>query len=112
MPGTAGANQTLSLEPMTNTLFGFAKITPKSKHYTDAQDAILAIVEETRAESGCIQFTVLSDPDQGDIFLFEEWQDEAALKEHHGKPYTKAVMDNYDNWLTEPLRFETMTKLI
>ncbi len=97
---------------MTNTLFGFAKIAPKSEHFADAQDAILAIVEETRAESGCIQFTVLAEPDQGHIFLFEEWQDEAALSEHHGKPYTKAVMDNYDNWLAEPLRFETMIKLM
>ncbi|GAA0466619.1 putative quinol monooxygenase [Parasphingorhabdus litoris] len=97
---------------MTNTLFGFAKITPKSEHHADAQNAILAIVEETRAEPGCIQFTVLADSDQGHIFLYEEWQDEAALKEHHGKPYTKAVMDNYDNWLAEPLRFETMAKLI
>ncbi|MEO0442084.1 MAG: putative quinol monooxygenase [Pseudomonadota bacterium] len=97
---------------MTNTLFGFAKIAPKSQHYTDAQNAILAIVEETLAESGCIQFIVLADPDQGHIFLFEEWQDEEALKEHHDKPYTKAVMDNYETWLAEPLRFETMVKLV
>lgn len=97
---------------MTDTLFGFAKITPKSQHYTDAQNAILAIVAETRAEPGCIQFTVLADADQGHIFLFEEWQNEDALTEHHGKPYTKAVMDNYTNWLAEPLRFETMAKLI
>lgn len=97
---------------MTNTLFGFAKITPKSEHYSKAQDAILAIVDDTRAEAGCIQFTVLADTDQGHIFLFEQWQNEEALKEHHGKPYTKAVMDHYDQWLAEPLRFETMTKLI
>ncbi|GAB5482165.1 MAG: putative quinol monooxygenase [Parasphingorhabdus sp.] len=97
---------------MTNTLFGFAKITPKSEHRADAQNAILAIVEETRAELGCIEFTVLTDADQGHIFLYEEWQNEAALKEHHSKPYTKAVMDNYDNWLAEPLRFETMIKLM
>lgn len=97
---------------MANTLFGFAKITPKSEHYDDAQNAIIDIVETTRAEPGCLEFTVLADADQGHIFLFEEWQNEAALKEHHGKPYTKAVMDNYDNWLAEPLRFETMAKLL
>lgn len=112
MIGIAGAHQTESLRHMTSTLFGFAKITPKSDHYTNAQDAILAIVEETRAEPGCLEFTVLADPTEGHIFLFEEWQNEAALKEHHGKPYTKAVMDNYDNWLAEPLRFETMAKLL
>ncbi len=97
---------------MTNTLFGFAKIKPKTDNYDDARDAILGIVSETRAEPGCIEFTVLTDADQGHIFLYEEWQDEAALKEHHSKPYTKAVMDNYDNWLAEPLRFETMIKLV
>lgn len=97
---------------MSSTLFGFAKITPKSEHYDDAKNAILDIVAETRAESGCIEFTLLSDSDQGHIFLFEEWQNEEALKEHHGKPYTKAVMDNYDNWLSEPLRFETMAKIV
>lgn len=96
---------------MTNTLFGFAKITPKTEYYDDAQGAILAIVTETRAEPGCIQFTVLADADQGHIFLFEEWQNEDALTEHHDKPYTKAVMDNYANWLAEPLRFETMAKI-
>lgn len=97
---------------MTNTLFGFAKITPKTEHYDDAQSAILAIVAETRAESGCVEFTVLADADQGHIFLFEKWQNEDALTKHHGKSYTKAVMDRYDDWLAEPLRFETMTKII
>lgn len=97
---------------MTHTLFGFAKITPKPEHYNDAQDAIMSIVEETRAEPGCLEFTVLADTDQGHLFLFEEWQNEDALKEHHGKPYTKAVMENYDNWLAEPLRFETMAKVL
>lgn len=97
---------------MTNTLFGFAKITPKPEYYDDVQNAIMAIIEATRAEPGCIEFTVLADADQCHFFLFEEWQNEDALKEHHGKPYTKAAMDNYDQWLAEPLRFETMTKIV
>ena len=104
-------SRTGSLEFMTKTLFGFAKISPKPEFFTDAQDAILDIVDITRAEPGCIQFTVLANADQGDIFLFEEWQDDAALKQHHAKPYTKAVMENYDHWLAQPLRFDTMAKL-
>ena len=67
-------SRTESLEFMTKTLFGFAKISPKPEFFTDAQD-------------------------------------DAALKQHHAKPYTKAVMENYDHWLAQPLRFDIMAKL-
>ncbi|MEM8695688.1 MAG: putative quinol monooxygenase [Pseudomonadota bacterium] len=96
---------------MSGTLFDFARIVPKPEYFEDASDAILAIVPDTREEAGCLQFTVLAEPDEGALYLFEEWQDEAALKTHHDKPYTRAVMDNYTDWLAEPLRFETMYKL-
>lgn len=96
---------------MTEPLFGFAKISPKPEFFTVTQNAILDIVDITRAEPGCIQFVVLADADKGDIFLYEEWQDEAALQLHHEKPYIKSVMDKYDEWLAQPLRFEAMAKL-
>ncbi|MEM5545046.1 antibiotic biosynthesis monooxygenase [Sulfitobacter sp. AS92] len=43
-------------------------------------------------------------PDKDRLYLFEEWQDQDALDQHHAQPYTAAVFKSYEGWLAEPPR--------
>ena len=84
------------------SLYVFAEVTPKSEHLVDARAAILGIVDQTRNEKGCRSFSVFEGLKPGKIYLFEEWDDQAALDEHYEKPYTAAVFASYDQWLQSP----------
>ena len=86
---------------MTNRLIGHARITPRKKHLDDARTAIQDIIEETRAEEGCLTFNLAEQEDAGVLHLYEEWADVSALERHHSQPYTKAVFRAYENWLSE-----------
>ncbi len=80
----------------------FATITPKPQHLDEARSAIRAILEPTRAESGCLTFELHDALQGGQLHLFEIWTDEAALEAHHDQAYTRAVFRQYEDWLAEP----------
>lgn len=89
---------------MSDTLYIFAEIKPKPEHFSDAQQAILNILDKTRAEIGCLSFNLFEAPDQDALYLFEEWEDQSALDQHHAQPYTSAVFKAYEGWLAKPPR--------
>lgn len=94
---------------MKEPLVVFARITPKPHHLSEARRAILDIVARTRAETGCQAFTVyVSRAADEHIYLYEMWDDEAALEAHYAEPYTRAVFAQYENWLASPVE---VTKL-
>jgi quinol monooxygenase YgiN len=86
---------------MTARLNIVARIKPRAEHKDHALTAICAIVEQTRAEPGCVEFKVNECRGSGDIILYEEWRDEAAFNFHHGQIYTRSVMEAYAQWLSE-----------
>ena len=89
---------------MSSPLFIFAEIKPKAAHFSDAQQAIISILDQTRAECGCKSFNLFESPDHKTLYLFEEWENQNALDLHHAKPYTVAVFKAYEDWLAETLR--------
>ncbi|KZL20920.1 putative monooxygenase [Pseudovibrio axinellae] len=96
---------------MLNSLFIFAEITPKPEHYKDAQQAIIGILERTRAEAGCLVFDLFQSPDQDTLYLYEKWTDQNALDQHHAQPYTAAVFKSYQTWLAKPPRILPMNSV-
>jgi len=93
------------------TLFIFAKITPKPEYLIDAREAILDIVEKTRLEAGCKQFVLHDGANDSCLYLYEEWQNEVALEEHYLQEYTKAVFEKYQNWLAKAVEITKMVKV-
>ena len=62
----------------------------------DLRRATLAVVEPTRAEAGCIRFSVLEDEGQtGVFFIRETWESDAALKAHFEQPYLKRLVEQH-----------------
>lgn len=78
-----------------------ARIEPKAEYHDLALAAICAIVEQTLAEPGCIEFRVNECEADNAIYLYEEWRDQAAFDAHHSQPYTRSVMEAYAQWLSD-----------
>lgn len=85
------------------TLAVFATITPKPEHLDAARQAIVGILQDTRAEAGCLTFDLHEDPVAGKLYLYEIWSGQAALDAHYAQPYTKAVCQAYELWLAAPV---------
>ncbi|WP_166350984.1 putative quinol monooxygenase [Phytoactinopolyspora limicola] len=93
---------------MNNHLFIFAKITPNPEHYLLARDALANIMEQTREEEGCHAFSLLENRDEGHLYLYEEFTDEAALDAHYRQSYTQAVFKLYQDWLATAVEVTKM----
>ena len=94
---------------MDQRLHVIARVVPRPEHLGDAREAIRAIVDQTRAEPGCLEFRVNEDVTDGSLHLYEEWADAAALSQHHEQPYTRYVFARYEEWLAEPIRLTRLT---
>ena len=67
----------------------------KLKIKADQVDAFIAAAKEiiaaSRAEPGCISYTLYQDPyERTAFFFFEEWKDQAAIDFHFATPHFKA----------------------
>lgn len=96
---------------MSDGVFRFAIITPKPEHFSDARAAITEIIPETLDEPGCREFVLHEGDEDGRLYLYECFSDEAAFEAHHAKPYTKAVFQSYERWLAEPVEIIRMRRL-
>lgn len=95
---------------MDTHLSVIATITPRPEHLSDAREAIHGIVERTCAEAGCLTFRLLEGGD-GRLRLYEEWEDEAALKLHYEQDYTRSVFAAYEDWLAEAVDIVHLRRL-
>ncbi len=60
-----------------------AKVQAKAGHETEVRAALSALVTPSRAEPGCILYTLYEDKHTaGTFFTYEEWESEAALGAH------------------------------
>lgn len=71
-----------------------AKLTVKA----DKADAFVAaaktIIAASRAEPGCISYTLYRNPHEPAVFFFfEQWKDQAAIDFHFAAPHFKAFGD-------------------
>ena len=96
---------------MIDSLLIFAQIKPKPEHYDDAKTAIIGILAQTREEPGCHQFQLNEGLEDDCLYLYEEWQSQAALDDHYAQPYIVSVFDSYESWLAQPVNITKLTKV-
>lgn len=94
-----------------NNPFVFAKIKPKDEFFESAKNELLGMLEATRNEAGCIQFDLFTSDCGRYICLYEEWETEAALNNHHQEEHTKLVAQKFEHWLAAPTEVTLMKKL-
>lgn len=86
-----------------------ATISPKPQHFAEARETILAIIDDTRAEAGCLAFDLHEGAGDGRFYLYEIWADRAAFDAHHAMAYTQSVFHKYEEILAVPVELVVMT---
>lgn len=94
------------------TIVVTALMRAKDMQSAQVQDALLGLVEPTRAEPGCIVYELYRSSDQEGCFMFYEcWHSRQALEEHLRKPYIRDFMRQADTLLAEPVRVSVWEKI-
>ena len=74
---------------------------------------LIELERASRADPGCLDYTVFRDADRPDRFvLVEEWSDQAALDEHNAQPHVGRFVASASELLVEPFvvtRLEPVT---
>jgi quinol monooxygenase YgiN len=86
---------------MSLNVIAFLRATAGSEG--DMAAAVDAMVEPSRAESGCVSYRPLRDLEHPDRFVVvEEWVDDDALTEHFGTVHFKRFEESIGTLLAEP----------
>lgn len=71
-----------------------ARFTAKSGSEDTLKAELLALVEPTRDEAGCINYDLHQDSDRpGEFVFYENFVDMPALETHAAMPYLKRLLD-------------------
>lgn len=88
----------------------YAKLTPKPGLYDQLRAAIAKSIPETLAEPGCHVFAIVDNSsDKSALYLFEIFEDEAALQYHLEMQYTKDLLKEISQLLAKPPEVQNMT---
>ncbi|MFF9981780.1 putative quinol monooxygenase [Streptomyces erythrochromogenes] len=88
----------------SHPLVALARVRAKPARREDLQDALAALVEPSRAEDGCFDYTpfeLLEEP--GTFYVRETWADQAALDFHMATPHFQAFAARFEELLAEPI---------
>lgn len=89
-----------------------AKAKIKPEFVEEAKKAALAIVADSRAESGCVNYDVhQSIEDETVLFWHETWKNKEAIDEHFQTPAFQNFMAKVEPFLAEPPQIN-LTKMI
>ncbi|TRW27562.1 hypothetical protein FMM05_02670 [Flavobacterium zepuense] len=95
-----------------NAVTLFVKVAAKPQSNQKAKEALLADVNGARTEAGNYKMELYKAEGKPDAFyLFERWQDQAALEEHFKQPYTTGAFDLQKADLNEPITMNYLTDL-
>lgn len=88
-----------------------AKIIAKKESVENVKSELLKMIEPTRKEEGCIEYSLHQDNDNPAIFVFyETWDSDLCLEKHmntdHFKKFVTAIAG-----ITEGVEINKLTKL-
>ncbi|RZJ72554.1 putative quinol monooxygenase [Flavobacterium sp.] len=90
----------------------FVKVKAKSGSISKAKSVLLSDVRGAWTESGNLKMELYSAEENPDTFyLFERWENQAALENHFVQPYTKGAFDLQNGDLDAPIEMNYLTEL-
>ena len=76
----------------------------KEGHEETVKNACIGLLEPTRKEKGCINYTLHMDPnDKGRFMFYENWENEELWGAHLDSPHIKAFGENIGPLIAEEL---------
>ncbi len=80
---------------MTTEVYCLSYFHAKPEYRTALIDALLKLIEPTRAEQHCLQYELLLDNDNPNfLIMLEKFTTQQALDEHEQQPYIKHFVDH------------------
>ena len=71
------------------------------------RETLLALVPQTRQETGCVNYDLHRSISKPGVFMFHEnWADREALQKHGKMPYMLELRTKMADLLAEPLQME------
>ena len=97
---------------MPELLTVVAEMKAKPGREEDLRNALLALVEPTRPEDGCVQYDLhIHTSDPARFLFYENWASEAHLARHAASAHLTAFVEAADGLLAEPMRVETYRRI-
>jgi len=81
-----------------------ATVVAKQEYLEEVKSELLKLVEPTRAEAGCIDYTLHQDRVDPAVFVFHEtWESEACLEQHMNAPHFRAYISAVEGRIADKL---------
>lgn len=89
-----------------------ARLKVKKETVEAAAKAALAIIEDSRAENGCLNYDFHQAIEDETVFIWHEtWENRAAIEAHGASAHFKSFSEQIKDLTDEPLQV-TLTKMI
>jgi len=99
-------------QPHDETLVSIAVLKASPGHRAQLRDALLALIEPTRAEPGCLDYVLFELRDEpGTFYMREAFTSSAALELHKSLPHFQAFAAKASELLAEPLRLIVLERV-
>ena len=97
---------------MAQVLTVVAELQAKPGKEEDLRRAVLALIEPTRQEDGCVQYDLhVHTSDPGRFVFYENWTSQEHLDRHAASAHLKEFGAVSGDLLTEPPRVETYWRI-
>lgn len=92
-------------------LLVIAKISAKEEFVQEVKEALTALLEPTRKETGNLKYSLFQDTTRPTEFLmYEKWSNQEAFQKHNQMPYLTNFVDKSKNWLSKEMTVEIKEK--
>ena len=97
---------------MPELLTVVAEMQAKPGREEDLRKALLALIEPTRAEDGCVQYDLhIHSNDPARFLFYENWASPAHLARHAASAHLTAFVAAAGSLLAAPMRVETYGRI-
>ena len=84
-----------------------ASVKIKPEKVSEFIEKTKSLIESSRAEEGCISYTLYQCPTDSTVFMFfEEWKDQAAIDFHFNTPHFKGFAPISQDCAAEPSKLK------
>jgi quinol monooxygenase YgiN len=95
-----------------NLLTVVAEMQAKPGKEEELREALLALIEPTRREQGCLQYDLhIDNADPGRFLFYEKWASQENLDRHLNMPHLQEFKGRMDNLLAGPMRLLRMSRI-
>ena len=92
-------------------LLVIAKISAKEAFAQEVKEALTALLEPTRKETGNLEYSLFQDTTiRTEFLMYEKWSNQEAFEKHNQMPYLTNFVEKSNDWLSKEMTVEINEK--